>query len=210
MLQLGKRWKGFIRARGWVVLCCALGAATGPAQAFLRAAPEVAPPVSDASSASGAASPIAPETEPHPQNPFYDRTNPDFGRLQAPRDALEGLPRDADDKVDWMKALRGRAITPRASVDGTRTNFVLDLDVIMRNTKAMPYVRFPHLAHTEWLDCSNCHPSPFEARAGSTQIKMENIFRGQFCGACHDRVAFITHRNCFRCHSVPQPGSPMP
>ena len=80
----------------------------------------------------------------------------------------------------------------------------------MRNTKGMPYVRFPHKTHIEWLACSNCHPAIFAQKAGTAKIRMEDIFRGRFCGKCHDRVAFITHRACFRCHSVPQPGQVMP
>jgi c(7)-type cytochrome triheme protein len=80
----------------------------------------------------------------------------------------------------------------------------------MKNTKEMPFVRFPHYAHTLWLDCSNCHPAPFEPRSGSTSITMADIFRGKYCGMCHDRVAFITFFSCQRCHSVPQPGGLAP
>ncbi len=79
---------------------------------------------------------------------------------------------------------------------------VLDLDVIMRNTREMPPVRFPHKAHTLWLACANCHPEPFEPRAGANRIAMADIFRGRYCGVCHDRVAFITFYSCPRCHSV--------
>jgi len=135
---------------------------------------------------------------------FYDRDNPGFARLQRAHEALDGLPVDQDGKPDWMKALRAQAIVPRQRIDGSPRPPPLDLDVIMRNTKQMPNVRFPHRAHTEWLECSNCHPAPFAEKAGSTAIRMEDIFRGRFCGMCHDRVAFVTHRNCYRCHSVPQ------
>lgn len=195
------------RAAGWVALCGVLGGAAGAAQAFLRAAPGVEPVAVASAHPSEGDTGVAPLPAEHEQNVLYDRTNPEFSRLQAPLEALRGLPRDRDGKVDWMEALRNRSIVPRANLDGSKPNFAFDLDVIMRNTKAMPHVRFPHRPHTEWLDCGNCHPAPFETRAGSTQIKMEDIFRGRFCGACHDRVAFVTHRNCYRCHSEPQPAS---
>lgn len=139
---------------------------------------------------------------------FYDPSNPAYDRLQRAGEALGGMPLDRDGKVDWMGALRRQAIVPRQRLDGKDRPPPLDLDIIMRNTRLMPNVRFPHRAHTEWLDCSNCHPSPFAEKAGSTQIRMEDIFRGQFCGKCHDRVAFITHRNCYRCHSVNPDGTP--
>lgn len=138
---------------------------------------------------------------------FYDRDNPGFSRLQRAGEALDDLPRDADGKPEWMTALRSQSIAPRQRIDSTPRTAPLDLDVVMRNTKQMPNVRFPHRAHTEWLDCSNCHPAPFAEKAGSTAIRMEDIFRGRFCGMCHDRVAFVTHRNCYRCHSVPQQGT---
>jgi len=80
--------------------------------------------------------------------------------------------------------------------------------VILKNTKEMPWVRFPHSSHTLWLDCSNCHPAPFVAKAGANTIMMADIFRGKYCGMCHDRVAFVTFFSCARCHSVPQPTAP--
>jgi c(7)-type cytochrome triheme protein len=67
----------------------------------------------------------------------------------------------------------------------------------------MPYVKFPHNSHTEWLACSNCHDKLFIPKAGANPITMEKIFRGEYCGTCHDRIAFITHTSCERCHSVP-------
>ncbi|MCB1888229.1 MAG: hypothetical protein KDH20_11540 [Rhodocyclaceae bacterium] len=141
----------------------------------------------------------------HGENDSYDRRNPDFTTLQQADDALTGLPLDQNGKVDWARALRDGAISPRETLRGDDTYLPLDLDIIMRNTKAMPFVRFPHKTHTEWLSCSNCHPAIFAQKAGTAKIRMEDIFRGEFCGRCHDRVAFITHRACFRCHSVPQP-----
>lgn len=179
-------------------------AAAGSAAAALRAV-EV-----PAGTPEAAATPAPRVVEPNGgSDEFYDRDNPAFARLQRPSEALDGLPTDRDGKVDWMGALRSGAIAPRQRLDGAARQAPLDLDVILRNTRAMPYVRFPHRAHTEWLDCTNCHPTPFAEKAGSTAIKMEDIFRGRFCGMCHDRVAFITHRNCFRCHSVPNPALPV-
>lgn len=135
---------------------------------------------------------------------FYDHRNPDSYKLQKAAEARAALPLDKRGAVDWMTALRSGAITPRADLSGTRRNEVLDLDVILKNTKEMPFVKFPHNSHTEWLACSNCHDSLFVPKAGANEITMEKIFRGQYCGVCHDRVAFITHYSCERCHSVPQ------
>lgn len=138
---------------------------------------------------------------------YYDPGNPDLGRLQRIEEATAILPHDSNGFPDWMRALREGSITPRESLGGKGKMEVLDLDIIMRNTKEMPHVRFPHKSHTLWLACTNCHPDPFQPVAGSTAIRMADIFRGQYCGKCHDRVAFITFFSCQRCHSVPQQGS---
>ena len=138
---------------------------------------------------------------------FYDPANPDLHVLQRGPEARADLPRDKRGAVDWMGALRSGAITPRDNLAGTRRPDVLNLDVILKNTKEMPYVRFPHNSHTEWLACNNCHNSIFIPKAGANEITMEKIFRGEYCGKCHDRVAFVTHNSCERCHSVPHANS---
>lgn len=173
--------------------------------AFLKAAPNV-PPVVDAPTAESE----TPVGETHParlaleRRPIHDESNPDFLRLQRIDDATRHMKRDVVGFPDWMAALRSGVIAPRAGLSATDKMNVLDLDVVMRNTKEMPYVRFPHQSHTLWLDCSNCHPVPFIPKAGANPVSMSEIFRGQYCGMCHDRVAFITFFSCDRCHSVPQ------
>ena len=134
---------------------------------------------------------------------FYDESNPDRHKLQQAAEALAALPSDGRGGVDWMKALREGRITPRADLAGDKPQQVLDLDIILKNTREMPYVKFPHNSHTQWLACSNCHDGIFVPKAGANPISMDKIFRGQYCGTCHDRVAFITHLSCERCHSVP-------
>lgn len=177
------------------------------AHAFLRAAPkEVTLP-----QGSPAASSQAPRSHQARQaideKILHDPQNPDFSRLQKMEEATRDLPYDTVGFPDWMRALREGSITPRSDVSGKGSMEILDMDIIMKNTKEMPYVRFPHRSHTLWLACSNCHPAPFKPIAGSSAIQMADIFRGQYCGMCHDRVAFVTFFSCSRCHSVPQTGS---
>jgi len=191
---------------GLGALACGLGLLWGGAAlAFLRAAPGVLP-VEPAA---------APTVKKAPslvvaKDRFYDPGNPDFSLLQKPQEALDGLPLDKQGRVDWSAALLNGLITPRGSLHpnaGAEAD-LLDLDIIMRNTRAMPHVRFSHLAHTRWLACSNCHPNPFPYQAGTTGINMTAIFRGKYCGMCHDRVAFMTWQSCERCHSVPRGKQP--
>lgn len=176
--------------------------------AFLKAAPNVAP-VKEIPRADSDAS----VKELHParlaleRNPIHDEANPDYLRLQRIDEATRHMKRDAVGFPDWMAALRSGAISPWAGLSAADKMNVLDLDIVMKNTKEMPYVRFPHQSHTLWLDCSNCHPVPFVAKTGANPVSMSEIFRGRYCGMCHDRVAFITFFSCDRCHSVPQGAS---
>ena len=137
---------------------------------------------------------------------IYDTTNPDYPILQKTNEALGGLELDNKGAVDWMKALNSGFITPRADLMGEGKMEVLDMDIFMKNTKGMPYVKFPHSSHTRWLACSNCHDKIFIPKAGANPVSMTKIFRGQYCGVCHGQVAFITTFSCERCHSVPHSG----
>ncbi|GAB3659521.1 c(7)-type cytochrome triheme domain-containing protein [Ramlibacter alkalitolerans] len=142
-----------------------------------------------------------------PPAPVLDPRNPDAAKLQQPRDAFSALPADARGKPDWVRALREGLIQPRASVRGDQERMqLLELDVLMKNTAQMPYVKFPHGAHTQWLACANCHDGLFVPRAGANPTTMPKILAGESCGTCHAKVAFSAMFTCERCHSVPQPG----
>lgn len=133
---------------------------------------------------------------------LHDPTNPALFELQQPREALKVLPYDyAGNKVNWIQALREGIIQPRSNIyPGTETQ-LLDLDLIYTNTGDRDFVRFPHLAHTEWLDCTNCHPKFFKKKYGATKFNMLDILYGESCGRCHGKVAFPISE-CNRCHSV--------
>ena len=173
------RWRG-----GWVTAAMGLliAGAVGPIGSVHGQEPPAAPPVHDAANAA-------------------------HEKLQKPAEAYAGLPLDKRGRVDWMKALRAGQLKPRADLEGKKPIDVLDLDVIMKNTAEMPHVKFPHESHTLWLACSNCHDKIFVPKAGANAINMTKIFQGEYCGVCHDRVAFTTMFACERCHSVLQPGA---
>jgi c(7)-type cytochrome triheme protein len=198
------------RRRRAILAGLLLAMAATEAGAFLRPVPNLPKP---APRQEPPASPVpAPPTvrggeEQAEQNRFYDRANPDFRALQKANEALAGFPVDRHGNVDWMAALARGRIKPLADLHGKTEVQPLDLDVVMTNTREMPYVRFPHRSHTLWLDCSNCHPAIFEPRAGANRITMAEIFRGRYCGVCHDRVAFVTFFSCERCHAVPRNGT---
>ena len=139
--------------------------------------------------------------------PISDDTNSAYTVLENANDALTGLPLDRKGAVDWMKALNSGAIVPRAGLKVTDEMQIFDADIVMKNTKEMPYVRFPHKSHTRWLACVNCHDDIFIPSAGENPVNMAKIFLGQYCGVCHGKVAFKATNTCERCHSVPRNGS---
>ena len=142
-----------------------------------------------------------------PKSEAYDPAGIAYGQLQAPRAAMSGFAADSLDNIDWVATLRLGLIEPRAELRRQGTMRLREDEILMRNTREMPWVLFPHRAHTEWLACSNCHPKPFVDRRAANTVTMDSIMRGEHCGMCHDRVAFSIFA-CERCHSVPHDGSP--
>ena len=140
----------------------------------------------------------------------HDYSMPEVLQLQSARDTLAPLPRGFDGRPDWVKGLKNRQIDPR------ETKWGLPRDpeewgpgpkdnIVFRNTRYMPFVQFPHQAHTEWLACKNCHDELFPRKQTGQLKGMTAIFQGEFCGVCHGRVAFAPEGSCYRCHSMPNP-----
>jgi len=138
---------------------------------------------------------------------IHDPTNDAIKALQNPSEALSSFPYDRRGAVDWVKALKLGIIEPRADLKGEGKISTLDTDILFKDTGNMPWVKFPHSAHTQWLDCSNCHPKIFIPQKGANDISMDGILAGEYCGRCHDKVAFALWI-CERCHSVPHEHSP--
>jgi len=134
---------------------------------------------------------------------IHDPRSPAIAILQQPAEALEPLPRDtAGNMVNWVKAIDSGAIDPRTSLlPGSEVRLRED-DIIVAKFGSMPAVKFPHRAHTLWLDCANCHDKLFKAKAGANKFSMSAILNGEQCGLCHGAVAFPL-TECNRCHSVP-------
>ena len=112
--------------------------------------------------------------------------------------AVTLLPTRDGGQVDWVRALDGGQIAPRASPRKGPNRPVLDTLVTMNPALG---VTFPHRPHTQILDCSSCHPTPFAQAAGQSKTSMDLIKRGESCGICHGPVAFGPEQ-CSRCHAM--------
>ncbi len=143
---------------------------------------------------------------PPAEDGIHDPQNPGTLMLQPPKLAFENLTTaPSGNRVDWVKALENSEITPRyEKLSDEAQPVVMDLNIVREVKGSMPDVVYPHKQHTEWLDCSNCHPAIFIPQKGANQISMASILLGQKCGVCHGKVAFPVSE-CRRCHSKQKP-----
>jgi c(7)-type cytochrome triheme protein len=150
--------------------------------------------------------PPAQRNLPPTEDGIHDPANDGTQSLLPPRSAFETFARNNDgNRVDWVKTLNEGKITPRFDRnDPNAQPLVMDLNIVREVKGSMPDVVYPHKQHTQWLDCSNCHPAIFVPQKGANQISMAAILLGQKCGVCHGKVAFPVS-DCRRCHSKPKP-----
>ena len=134
---------------------------------------------------------------------IYAADNESITILQSPSEALAGFPTNRRKEIDWVKAMDNGLIEPRANLDGSEEILPMDMDILMEQTATMPHVKFPHLAHSQWLSCENCHNAIFEPVKDGNPITMGKILKGEYCGRCHDRVAFSLFV-CEKCHNTAQ------
>lgn len=69
-------------------------------------------------------------------------------------------------------------------------------------------VVFPHWFHRIRFRCKVCHYElGFKMRAGSNDVRMDDLINGKFCGACHNGEIAWAVDKCDLCHSG-KPGLP--
>ena len=125
---------------------------------------------------------------------------------------LAKLPKDKYGLVDWAVAIKSGMVKPLDSLEpGAAPAPPFNLDIVI-HTKSnfMPDVVFPHYTHTLWLTCTNCHVQIFQMKAGGNpDMTMPKIAAGEYCGRCHNRVAFPL-TDCTRCHVKPKEAAASP
>jgi len=187
----------------------AAGPAPAPAAASVAAAAPPTAATGDVNAFNRLLRPSGQRNAPPTQDGIHDPTNDGTQALQPPLSAFDKLPRSsAGNRVNWVKALEEHKIQPRWDRADTKAEpVVMDLNIVREVKGSMPDVVYPHKQHTEWLDCSNCHPAIFIPQKGANQISMAAILLGQKCGVCHGKVAFPVSE-CRLCHSKKKDGAP--
>jgi len=134
-----------------------------------------------------------------------DTVRPAIENVMEPDSVVVLLPRDHAGNIDWVRALSDSLIRPR---DGFATggnlvvasDFRFGFDFYYRGPDATFDAYFPHSVHTESVECAQCHARIFPYRG--VEIKMADIYQGEFCGECHGTVAFPVLTGCERCHQA--------
>ncbi len=106
--------------------------------------------------------------------------------------------------IDWEAAESKGLIKPIDFLEGisvrrppmkTQEDFSIEANVTWASD-----VVFSHKKHAVWIGCEVCHPEIFPIVKGAEKYTMLDISGGEYCGVCHDKVAFPL-AECQRCHS---------
>ena len=159
-------------------------------------------PAEDSNAFNRLLKPTSKRNLPPPEDGIHDPSNDGTHALQPPLSAFTGLPKSfAGNRINWVEAVGTKKINPRwDKTDPKAEPVVMDMNIVREVKGSMPDVVYPHKQHTEWLDCSNCHPGIFTPQKGANQISMAAILLGEKCGVCHGKVAFPVSE-CRLCHS---------
>ncbi len=172
------------------------------AEAAAAGASAVAAAPADVNSFNRLLKPANKRNLPPPEDGIHDPGNDGTHALQPPLSAFAQMPKsNAGNRINWVEALNQKKIAPRYDrLDPKAEPVVMDLNIVREVKGSMPDVVYPHKQHTEWLDCSNCHPAIFVPQKGANAISMAAILLGEKCGVCHGKVAFPVSE-CRNCHS---------
>lgn len=59
---------------------------------------------------------------------------------------------------------------------------------------------FSHNLHTAMFGCMTCHTGLFKFKKGGSGITMDGIYKGKFCGKCHNGQTAFASTECQKCH----------
>lgn len=68
------------------------------------------------------------------------------------------------------------------------------------SAKGAGAVKFSHNFHNKMFKCDDCHTKLFTMRKGGSKMNMDGMYKGQFCGKCHDGKAASPVTDCGKCH----------
>lgn len=123
------------------------------------------------------------------------------GAKWRPENLPDGkLPLDRFQFIDWLELKKRNVFTPVVSLDSHYQEKTRDNKILFKSkSDFVNDVLFDHKIHSDWIQCSSCHPVTFRDKLGGNNIKMMDMHKGRYCGYCHGKVSF-TFADCKRCH----------
>ena len=146
-----------------------------------------------------------------PRRPKYTPPPPPVTYVEVPdllpptdwKAIRESLPKAEGGEPDWVKALELKLITPKPGLAAdAKDEDPSDMDVEIKTSGQAEWVSvFRHKPHTMWMKCDSCHANGlFEMESGKVKMTMAGMGEGQWCGACHGKVAAPEISGCPACH----------
>jgi c(7)-type cytochrome triheme protein len=136
---------------------------------------------------------------------FPREGRPAIEQLSTWEEALAALPRLKVPKApknaaDWIAALDNKVIAPLRSLDkDAPPPESRDTEVPIKGDEG---VTFRHATHGRWLACENCHDAIFPKKAGETEMTMDELGDGKYCGVCHGKGKIaLDLKVCAACHA---------
>lgn len=71
---------------------------------------------------------------------------------------------------------------------------------ITYRVKGIDPVDFSHRFHAKLFSCDTCHSKLWPMQAGVIKMKMEDLYQGKYCGACHNGTLAFSSMDCAKCH----------
>jgi len=75
------------------------------------------------------------------------------------------------------------------------------MTIITFTGSGMP-VSFSHQNHAKKYSCGECHPGLFQMKKGTSRIAMDEMYKGNSCGKCHNGKTAFSSKECAKCHNM--------
>ena len=108
------------------------------------------------------------------------------------------IPVDKFGFINWLTLKENGVFKPIHSLREGFAHEVRDNKILFKSKGKIDDVIFDHKVHSNWINCSSCHPEIFRETT-TNDVKMIRMSKGKFCGYCHGKVSF-TFADCKRCH----------
>lgn len=111
------------------------------------------------------------------------------------------MPLDQFGYIDWLTLKAREVFKPVSSLKPGKEKETRDNLIFFKSSmQGIGNIVFDHRTHTEWIQCSSCHPSPFKDELGANKLSMQEMASGSACGKCHSKVSF-PFADCKKCHN---------